>query len=238
MGRSSKKAVGNRITQGPCNSGNNSQWKFIKFGTTYIIMNKSGQVLAVNRSGRNNGAHIYSSKRSNGSNQRFYYSFIGSGKFMLKNLNSKKCIDNTGKARRGVGYHQWNCSRNNKNQHFRIQRIRAQNLPPKGWVMIKGNGNLCVQGSAAKKAKKSWFGRSSKKAVGRRITQGSCNSGKNSQWKFIKFGTTYIIMNKSGQVLEVSKMSRNNGAHIYASNRSNKSNQRFYYSFIGSGKFM
>merc|ERR1740139_1431201 len=130
--RSSKKAVGNRITQGSCNSGKNSQWKFIKFGTSYIIMNKNGQVLAVNRSGRNNGAHIYASKRSNKSNQRFYYSFIGSGKFMLKNLNSKKCIDNTGKARRGVGYHQWNCSRNNKNQHFRIQRIKGKKQGPKG----------------------------------------------------------------------------------------------------------
>merc|ERR1712166_1471197 len=128
----------------------------IRMGNTYVIMNKSGQVLDVSRSGRNNGAHIYAYNRSNKSNQRFYYSFIGSGKFMLKNLNSKKCIDNTGRAKRGVGYHQWNCSKNNKNQHFRIQNIkgkkqgpkgnkpgkknkakRAQNLPPKGWVILK-----------------------------------------------------------------------------------------------------
>ena len=129
-----------RITQGSCNGRNNVMWRFIRYGGRYIIQNKSGYVMDLYAYKRNNGAHIYSWNRKNGTNQRWSFSNIGGGKYLIRNQHSTKCLDNTGKARRGVGYHQWSCNRRNRNQQFslvpknkprRVKKSRSRRNKPK-----------------------------------------------------------------------------------------------------------
>merc|ERR1712222_133729 len=78
---------------------------------------------------------------------------------------------------------------------------------------IKGRGNLCI-----------------KFAGGRRhIRQGRCNRSSSVQWRFIRYANRYIIQNRSGYVIDLYAYKRHNGAHIYAWNRKNGTNQHFYF---------
>merc|ERR1712032_362911 len=186
-----------RITQGICSKKYKTLWRFIRIGRVYKIENKNGQMIEVAGSKKNNGAPIYAWSRNKGKNQKWKYISVWGGKFELKNVNSNRCLDNTGKARNKVGYHQWNCSKINKNQHFRFIRTRVnrrnkynrrsyrktrsyrkrksrnnRKKVPKNWGMIKGKGNLCIH--------------STKKG---RVTQGPCKKDDNNAlWKFIRIG--------------------------------------------------
>merc|ERR1711957_584766 len=143
-----------RITQASCNWHNSVMWKFIKYRNRWIIQNKNGYVLDNYAFKKNNGAPIYAWNRNNKNNQKWKIISLGKKKFELKGNHSNKCLDNTGKAKSGVGYHQWDCNKRNKNQHFSIMKRARRNKrtkkshnsrTPKGWGMIKGKGNFCVQ---------------------------------------------------------------------------------------------
>ena len=110
----------NRILQGKCDSKNNSLWRFVRDGKRghYFVQNKNGNILEVYASQKNDKAHIYASKRLNASNQKWKFLYIGDGYWELENRNSKKCIDMTGDAKIGNGYHQMNCFDYNFNQLF------------------------------------------------------------------------------------------------------------------------
>merc|ERR1711957_977675 len=56
--------------------------------------------------------------------------------------------------------------------------------------------------------------------------------------KRIRYGGRYIIMNRSGYVVDLYAYKRNNGAHIYAWNRKNGTNQRWSLSNIGGGRYL
>jgi hypothetical protein len=117
-----------RITQGPCNSRREVMWKLIKYARRYIIQNKSGYVLDLYSYGRHNGAHIYAWNRNNKTNQRWSIHHIGGGKYLIKAQPTRKCLDNTGKIGIGIGYHQWTCSRRNRNQWFRFTNLSLGNI--------------------------------------------------------------------------------------------------------------
>merc|ERR1712151_1016976 len=180
------------IRQGRCNRSRNVQWRFIRYAGRYIIQNRSGYVMDLYAYKRHNGAHIYAWNRKNGNNQRWIFQSIGGGKYLIRNHHSKKCLDNTGRAQVNRHYHQWTCSKRNANQHFYIRNVRKPKRyntarMPGGWKMIKGRGNLCI-----------------KYAGGRRhIRQGRCNSSRNVQWRFIRYGNRYIIQNRSGYVIDL-----------------------------------
>merc|ERR1711957_776342 len=194
-----KTARNKRVIQSRCTKKNNVLWRFIKFAGRYIIQNKNGYVLDNYAFKKNNGGPIYAKKRNNQNNQKWSIINLGGGKFEIKGDHSGKCLDNTGKARAGVGYHQWDCNDGNKNQHFRIVKVvkrKKVNLPS-GYVQIKGKGNLCIHAAARYK----------------RVKQGPCNSSRNALWKFAKQGDAFIIQNKGGMVLHLKKSNRN-GVHL------------------------
>merc|ERR1711957_719546 len=80
-----------------------------------------------------------------GSNQRWSLNNIGGGRYLIKSQHSKKCLDNTGTVRVNRHYHQWNCDKGNKNQHFRVvnakisKKPKGKGMKPKGKVP-KGKG--------------------------------------------------------------------------------------------------
>jgi hypothetical protein len=196
-------AVRRKITQGPC-YGYNSLWTFIRVDKAFFVKSKNGQVLDVSGGRTNNGAHILAWNKHGGNNQRWQFINIGRGKLLLKNVKSRKCLDNTGSIRRGRRYHQWSCNSRNRNQHIRIIKVRGV---PNSWVYIKGPGGLCVQTST------------------RRITQGSCR-GNNALWRFVRYRNKYIIQSKRNRrVFDVAGGARHNGGQIYAWSRHNGSNQ-------------
>merc|ERR1719353_2059413 len=167
---------------------------------------------------KNNGAHIYAWNRKNGTNQRWIFQSIGGGRYLIKSHHSGKCLDNTGRAAVNRHYHQWNCSRNNRNQWFYIRNVRGKARKvnarknkrrsrrggiPSGWVMIKGRGNLCIGFAGGRK----------------HIRQRRCNGSRNVQWTFMP-------------------TKKNNGAHIYAWNRKNGTNQRWIFQSIGRRRYL
>merc|ERR1712166_1634056 len=93
------------------------------------IQNRGGQVIDLYAYKRNNGAHIYAWNRKNGSNQRWSLNNIGGGRYLIKSQHSKKCLDNTGTVRVNRHYHQWNCNKGNKNQHFRVVNAKIARKP-------------------------------------------------------------------------------------------------------------
>jgi hypothetical protein len=213
------------VEQARCRTDNSLQWRFVETNGRFKIQNKrSGRFLEIKTQNNQNenGVKFYSGPSSNGNEQLFEVTKIGRKIHLLKNVLSKKCFDNTGVVRIGNGYHQWDCNRKNRNQHFILKKIKVirRQRPPTGFVHIRGSAGLCVQ-TATKK----------------RVTQGPCN-GNDSLWRFVQLGKHYIIENRNGQVLDVYGFKENNGAHIYAWNRNNKNNQRWQYIPLGKGRFL
>merc|ERR1712151_227679 len=184
---------------------------------------------------------IYAWNRKNGTNQRWIFQAIGGGRYLIKSHHSGKCLDNTGRAQVNRHYHQWSCSRNNRNQWFYIRNVARRGRKvkarrnkrrarrgarrggiPSGWVMIKGRGNLCIRFAGGRK----------------HIRQGRCNRSRNVQWRFIRYAGRYIIQNRSGYVIDLYAYKRHNGAHIYAWNRKNGTNQRWILQSIGRGRYL
>merc|ERR1712151_382389 len=112
---------------------------------------------------------------------------------MGKSHHSGKCLDNTGRAQVNRHYHQWSCSRNNRNQWFYIRNVARRGRKvkarrnkrrarrgarrggiPSGWVMIKGRGNLCIRFAGGKKprGRKGRKGRGGKKPRGAKGRKG------------------------------------------------------------------
>jgi len=157
----------------------------------YVVKNIKGQVLDVHFAKTNNGAKIYSDKRNNGGNQKWYFLNIGGGKFMLKNLKSNRCLDNTGKARAGVGYHQWSCSSKNKNQHFRYTKIGGGRKSGKkakgkrGVFLVKFNPKRVSESSPYENNKYP-----ATNALGNNKKFSHTNKGKGMWWK-AQFGKQY-----------------------------------------------
>jgi hypothetical protein len=200
---------------------NSSLWKFVKKGKAYYLLNKSGQVLDIYRSKRHNGAKVLSwtKHRRMRNNQRFYYYNRGRGKFLLKNVHSGKCVDNTGRVNIRNGYHQWSCNKRNRNQHLTILKNNHIVLPT-DYLMIQSNGNKCVH------AKRRRSG----------ITQGPCTPMNSSLWKFVKHGKAYYLENKSGEVLDIYGSKKGNRVKVLSWTKHLSNNQRFYFNRIGRGE--
>lgn len=207
-----KTARNQRISQAMCNGNKSVMWTFIKYRGRYIIQNRNGYVLDNYAFKRNNGGPIYAWKRNNKNNQRWSIINLGGGRFALRGNHSGKCLDNTGKARKGALYHQWTCNRRNKNQHFRIAMpMKFPKVPiPSGYIQIQGPKNLCIHAVFHKPLK-----------------QGPCNSSKSALWRFNKKGNSYIIQNKEGQVMDVFRSKTGNRVPIWGWNRSNAANQKW-----------
>jgi len=224
-----------RVTQSPCEANKDlNLWKFIRIGKVYIIQNKNLQVFDVAGAKKNNGAFIYAWNRGNGKNQKWRYISLRGKKFELKNVNSNRCLDNTGKAKKDVGYHQWKCSRNNKNQHFRfikvnekkykkkiaiinarrLKRKTAKKLDistkktieiPKGKVYLSSTNNLCVKYKGYRK----------------KIVQQKCLKKATLLWELINVaGDTYGIKNSGfkDKYLSVNK-GKKNGSTVSTLNK-------------------
>merc|ERR1712166_603749 len=216
-----------RIRQGRCNSSRNVQWKFIRYGGRYIIMNRSGYVVDLYAYKRNNGAHIYAWNRKNGTNQRWSLSNIGRGRYLIRSQHSRRCLDNTGTARVNRHYHQWSCNKRNANQHFYIKHLKAKKrlrrktnirnaIISRGWKMIKGRGNYCIG-----------YVRRHGYVRNRR-----CDNTNKVMWQFIKYAGRYIIRNKSGYVLRIYS------SYVKAWTRQNNTPQRWLMDSIGGGRYL
>merc|ERR1711957_552556 len=123
-----------------CNGANNVQWRFIKYGGRYIIQNRSGYVLRIYSS------YIKAWTRQNNTPQRFLMDSIGGGRYLIKNQNSHKCIQNNSYNSYNYHYNQYNCNIKDARQQYYIKdvrKIKNANIPS-GWKMIKGRGNLCL----------------------------------------------------------------------------------------------
>merc|ERR1711957_909072 len=108
-----------------CNGANNVQWRFIKYGGRYIIQNKSGYVLRIYSS------YIYAWKRQNNTPQRFLMDSIGGGRYLIKNQNSKKCIQNNSYSSNNYHYNQYPCKINDARQQFYVVNVKKIKLKVK-----------------------------------------------------------------------------------------------------------
>ena len=54
---------------------------------------------------------------------------VNTSTFIIKNPDSNKCLDNTGRVANGRFYHLWTCSTGNKNQWFSLGTPQAAPVP-------------------------------------------------------------------------------------------------------------
>jgi hypothetical protein len=128
--------VDNYITQGPCDSSESATWKFEKMGQNYVVVNKSGKVFDVFFSKKGNGEKILAyERRDHQKNQKWNFINIEDGKFMLKNLNSGRCLDYTAVINKEKVYHQMDCKPLNINQYFSFVPV----APPKYHEILERN---------------------------------------------------------------------------------------------------
>merc|ERR1712032_207659 len=78
-----------------------------------------------------------------------------------------------------------NIGANSKNE-IKSELLIKATRPYSGWVMIQGNGNLCIKANSAR----------------RQVTQSSCNWNIRLMWRFIRLGSKYIVQNRTGYVLD------------------------------------
>ena len=167
-----------------------------------------------------NGTGLLAWNKNAGLNQRWtVHPYSQPNKFLIKSLNSGKCMDNTGNYGDGKLFHQWDCSPENANQPFTMSLpVGAQspggvNPPLEGkWIWLKQR-DFCVKHSGNNQ----------------RVSQATCENHPDFLWKFQRyFDGTYIIISKSGnQVLDFEGESTSNGTGLLSWNKNAGTNQRW-----------
>ena len=111
-----------RLVQQPCGETKDLLWKEILWGKNVILVSSNGQVMDNAGSKKHNGNPVYAWSRHNGFNQQWIIIRIRkNGKYLIKNIGTGKCLDDTGKAGVGRFYHIWDCNENNVNQWFDLR---------------------------------------------------------------------------------------------------------------------
>ena len=82
---------------------------------------------------------------------------------------------------------------------------------PKGWINIRGPGKFCINDNKR----------------GKGLSQGPCGTHKKALWKFLSLGGKYIIVSKTGRVINDKKGLKTNGNLIISFDRHNGYNQKW-----------
>ena len=77
-----------------------------------------------------NGNPVIGWRRHNKGNQLWVPQFVGGNRFILRNPQTNRCLDNTGRAHVGRHYHIWACNARNKNQWFTIMAPNRRPVRP------------------------------------------------------------------------------------------------------------
>lgn len=204
------------LIQRPCGLSDDLLWQKISVGGgNYIFRSKNGQVMdnADNRVENRNPVIAWT--RHGGKNQQWNLEKVNS-KFLLKNVQSQKCFDDTGLAANGRSYHIWNCSKTNKNQLFELREI------PVNYGNLIGNTGFCV----------------SSRNYNGRLVQQVCGTTSDLLWKKVKIGNNYLFVAQNKLVLDNSGSKTNNGNPVLGYKRHNGLNQQWQIINFKFGKIL
>merc|ERR1712032_1521655 len=178
-----------------------------------------------------NGNPVIGYRRHNKGNQLWVPQFVGGNRFILRNPQTNRCLDNTGRARAGRHYHIWACNARNKNQWFTIMApnrrpvrpTRPVRRMPNNYLHLRGPRGLCV-GATRKN--------------GARLFQGHCRYNSQFLWRFYPVRNQYLLINRGGLVMDNSGSRNRNGNPVIGYRRHNKGNQLWVPQFVGGNRFI
>ena len=215
-------AAGHYVKQWTCNRSYYVMLRLVKYGGRWKVQNKSGIEMSLYYYRRYNNAYVYGYNRNNSrTNQQWTFEAIGGGKFRIRNYYSHKCLYNPSPTSQGYVYRQYSCS-SASNQKFSFVE-KPKKVDPKGWVMIKGIGNMCMKAHSS--------------GMGNYIKQGNCNRSYYVMWKFVKIGRRFKMQNKKGIEVSLYHYTKSTNTYLYGYNKNNsRTNQQWHLQKI-SGKY-
>jgi hypothetical protein len=111
---------GHRLVQRTCNHENDLQWQFIPMNGGYLVRNRNSYVIDNSGARNRNGNAIIGYRQHGKPNQIWAPQAVNGSTFLLRNPQTNRCMDATGRHANGRLYHLWSCSKGNKNQWFRL----------------------------------------------------------------------------------------------------------------------
>merc|ERR1712032_792943 len=111
---------GHRLVQRLCNHENDLQWQFIPMNGGYLVRNRNRHVIDNSASRNRNGNPIIGYRQHGKPNQIWAPQAVNGSTFLLRNPQTNRCMDATGRHANGRLYHLWSCSKGNRNQWFRL----------------------------------------------------------------------------------------------------------------------
>ena len=109
------------LTQQNCGSEDVFSWKAENHKNGLVILCKNGLVMDNFENKNANGNKTIGYQRNNSSAQVWLIYSVQNEKYVtFRNPHTNRCLDDTGAAAVGKGYHIWECSNTNRNQWFRL----------------------------------------------------------------------------------------------------------------------
>lgn len=204
------------LVQENCSNEDHVLWNIIYVNPDeVVIQNKSGKVIDNANFKNENGNKLCNWDNHSGKNQKWRIEFVGHGnKVHFKNPDTRKCIDNTGNIRNGQYYHIWDCDNNNKNQMFELQLPAGHK-----WFNIVDKYGTCM----------------SAKHNGN-LTKEKCGNDNGTLWAFIPYKIGYLMLSKTGRVMDNYDNKTNNGNKTISYKRHNQDNQMWRIEATKNGK--
>merc|ERR1711957_809436 len=211
-----------RLVQQTCGDSDDLLWSTERQGDGIVIKNKTGRVIDNADQNTFNSNQILGNTRNNSPAQIWAVESVGHGDHVhFRNLQRKKCIDDTGRHTVGSVYHLWDCNNENKNQWFKpaAPKKEVMNQTPKGWFNIVGTTGLCV---SAKNNKE-------------RLVQQTCGDSDDLLWSTKPQGDGIVVINKTGRVIDNAEQNAYNGNQILGNTRNNSPAQIWAVESVGHG---
>lgn len=119
--------IGKNASQRTCLNNDNTTWKFVKVSNEiYNIKSISGVTLTNSQSINKNGNPIISWNNQNMENQKWQILPLPNGKILIRNPESKKCIDVDGDIKENAIHQLYQCATDKNNQQFALRSINGK----------------------------------------------------------------------------------------------------------------
>merc|ERR1712004_702267 len=110
-----------RLVQERCSNNANVTWRADRFRNGYMVRARNGRVMDNAGQGNRNGNPVLGYRRNNTPAQIWAIYRNHGHHVAFKNIQRNRCLDDTGRAHPGQGYHIWSCNNGNRNQWFLLR---------------------------------------------------------------------------------------------------------------------
>jgi len=186
------------------------------------------KVLDISAASKETGANVQIWDKCNGTQQRFYFTYLSDGYFVIKNINSGKVLDvaNAGK-RAGTNVQQWE-SNSTDAQKWKIEKISDDSFR----ILSKCN-DLYLSVSNSKNANGTNIEVNKEKQIFKLKKVETIKGTKTIKDGYYTISSTL----DQSKVLDVSEASKQSGANIQIWENENVAQQKFYVKYDGNGYY-